>query len=68
MVIISFPFRLVLRVRPRDIDEYYSTKVEGIKYKFGCSVEEGRSLLNKAKSLSMEVVGVRSVSQCMATK
>lgn len=51
------PIRLVLRIRADDPDAICQL---GVKY--GCSVPVGKSLLFKAFSLGLEVVGVRSVN------
>lgn len=43
------------------MDSYSKEKLEGHTYKFGCSLEGGKRMLDEAKSLDLEVVGVRYV-------
>ncbi len=47
-------YRLVLRIRADDPEALCQLGV-----KFGCSVPEGKALLNIARSLGLKVVGIR---------
>ena len=47
-------FRLVLRIRADDPNAVCQLGV-----KFGCSLSDGRELLNTAKDLGLNVVGIR---------
>ena len=47
-------FRLVLRIRADD-----PNAVCQLGIKFGCSLGDGRELLNTAKGLGLNVVGIR---------
>lgn len=51
--------RLVLRICSGNRDNYHSIKAEGATHKFGCSLEEAKALLEKARSIDMNVVGIR---------
>ncbi len=51
----------MIRLRPEHYDNYSSIKMEGLLYKFGCTIDVAKSLLQKAKSLDLNVIGVRYV-------
>ena len=55
----NYFLRLVLRICSGNLDNYHSIKAEGATHKFGCSIEEAKALLEKAKSLDMNIVGIR---------
>lgn len=48
----------MLRLRPENYDEYSGVKMEGLLYKFGCTLDVAKSLLQRAKSMDMDVIGV----------
>ena len=50
----NLPHRLVLRIRADDPNAVCQLGV-----KFGCSLSDGKELLNTAKELGLNVVGVR---------
>ena len=51
--------RLVLRFKHDNPSDVIHMDVNYMGQKFGCSVDEGKQLLNVAKSLQLDIIGVR---------
>ena len=54
IMVLCFTCRLVLRIRADD-----PNAVCQLGIKFGCSLSDGRELLNMARKLDLNVVGIR---------